>query len=215
MTFQRNTVIVLAAALVAGLVYAPIGNAATMNFADVPHGSADITSYQENDVSAFSPFLVGWVNEPGFAHMNSVGFGSQISFGLVNGGLFGAAGFNFYSNGFSFAGDPPETPPMLTVTGYLDFGAVATASFLISSISGMAQSILLGNAFVGIDQLTITMPSYPFEFCDFACVAIDLDNITLNPVTPAPVPLPASGALLGGAALLLAAAARRGVRRLG
>ncbi len=215
MTFPGNAAIVLGAALAGGLAFAPIGNAATMTFTDVPDGSADLTSYQEDNISAFSPYLVGWVNEPGFAHMNSVGFGSQISFGLLAGGLFDAAGFNFFSNGYSFVGDPPEQPPMLTVTGYLDFGAVATASFLISSISGMAQSIVLGNAFAGIDQLTITMPSYPFEFCDFACVAIDLDNITLNPVTPAPVPLPASGALLGGAALLLAGAGRRGVRRRG
>jgi hypothetical protein len=200
--------------LSAGLAFAAgSATAATMTFGDVPDGSADVTLYQENGITAFSPFLVGWVNEPGFAFMSSAGFGSQIDFTLGNGGLFDASGFDFYSNGYSFAGDPPEQPPMLTVTGYLDFGVVATASFLISSVVGKAQSILLGSAFAGIDQLSITMPSYPFEFCEFDCVAIDLDNITLNAVTPAPVPLPASGAALGGAALLLAAFARRTVRR--
>jgi hypothetical protein len=200
MPIRPYAVLATALSLAAGAA-----TAATMNFETLPDEGAMLKTYSENGITAtaIDDLTLGWFTEPGVAHIDDSGTGFTKGADFTMSGLFDAVGFKIVSNGYFFLDTPPsDPPPTLMVSGFLGGNLVSSTSFLVSSVIGKAQSFLLGSAFAGLDTLRIELRS-PFgqEICDAPCVHFDLDSVTLNPTSPAPVPLPAT-ALLSGAGLL-------------
>lgn len=184
------------------------GLAATMTFDSLPDEGAMLSSYSENGITASGlSGVLAYYTTPGTLHVDDSGTGMTSAVGFTTGKIFDAKGFNLTSLGYNFLETPGPLTDNIFVSGYLGGMLVGSASYLLADVKGTVQSILLGTAFAGIDRLEIAL-SYPAgsAMCDAPCGHFDLNDITLNNVGPAPVPLPATGGLLaivlGGVGLL-------------
>ncbi len=197
----------LAAVAVVAASTAP-GLTATMSFGSLPDEGAMASSYSENGITVSGlDGTLAWFTAPGALHVDDAGTGLASTLRFVTGGLFDAAGFTLTSLGYNFQGKRDRLTDNLFVSGFLGGALVGSASYILEDESGTVQSILLGAAFAGIDRLEIAL-TYPVNrgTCDAPCGHFDLNDVTLNNIAPAAVPLPAGGGLLafvlGGVGLL-------------
>lgn len=200
-----------AGVLAAALSLAVPARAATITFDALPDEGAQLTSYTENGITATAGSgSLAWFTAPGAAHVDDSGTGFTSDITFTTGGVFDAVSFTLTSLGYSMLNAPAPVADNILVTGYAGGNLVAGANYTLSSVVGTVQNILLGPAFASIDALTIRL-LYPRRVtsCGAPCGDFDLNDVTL-----APVPLPASGLLLGAAALALTGGAfRRRSRR--
>ena len=185
-------------------------DAATMNFDALPDEGAQLTTYTENGITANAlGGVLGFFNNPGFAHIDDSGTGFAFGADFTMAGLFDAVGFSLVSFGFNFFERPGPLSDNLFVSGYLGDTQVGSASFALGDAFS-AQSFTLGSAFAGIDRLRIEL-LYPISeaYCDAPCSHFDLDSVTLNAVGIAPVPLPPTLALTAAAGIGLWGLRRR------
>lgn len=138
---------------------------------------------------------------PGALHLDDAGTGLASGALFTTGGIFDVLGFSFVSLGFSFFDVPPEVIGNILIRGFLNGAEVIQNSITLSPVFGTVQDISLGTSFSGLDAFTIEI-LYPNTqaYCDAPCGHLDLDSVSFNGVGPVPVPLPASGLLLGLAA---------------
>lgn len=145
----------------------------------------------------------------GFVHLDDAySYTSGVKF--TTGSTFDVLGFSFISLGFSFYDEAPKVVGNIIIRGFLDGVQVVRDRITMSPVYGTVQDIVLGSAFAGLDAFSIEL-LYPKTkaWCDAPCGHIDLDSVTFGGMTPAPVPLPASGLMLGAGALGLLALRRR------
>ncbi len=185
-------------------------DAATMTFDALPDEGAQLTTYTENGITANAlGGVLGFFNDPGFAHIDDSGTGFAFGADFTMAGLFDAVSFSLVSFGFNFFERPGPLADNLFVSGYLGDTQVGSASFALGDAFS-AQSFTLGSAFAGISRLRIEL-LYPISeaFCDAPCSHFDLDSVTLNGVGIAPVPLPPTLALTAAAGIGLWGLRRR------
>ncbi|MGL4279029.1 MAG: hypothetical protein ACRCS0_01575 [Albidovulum sp.] len=191
----------LAAAMLLGLV-AP-ASATTVTFDNLTDYLVD-EPYVENGVTVTSTTPgEALANEftPGTLHLDDAGTGLASGARFTTGGIFGVTGFSFISLGFNFFDEAPKVIGNIFIRGFLNGSEVAREGFTLSPVFGTVQSYLLGTAFSNLDAFTIEI-RYPRTeaYCDAPCGHLDLDSVSFSGVSPVPVPLPASGLLLGLAA---------------
>ena len=206
--FMLRSSILAAAAMLLATTAAP---AATMTFANLPDEGAQLLGYSENGIKAKAiGGVVAYEGQTGFAHLDDSGTGLASGLDFTTGGLFDAASFDLVSWGYNFWFPPGPLSDNILVTGFLNGSVVSQASFILSDIAGSLQSFTLGSAFAGIDRFRIEL-LYPVNvaMCDAPCGHFDLDNVTLNGVAPALVPLPAGGLLVATGIIALVGAGRR------
>ena len=172
--------------------------AATMSFDNLPDEGASLASYSENGITAtgLSGVLAN-LTGPGSLHMDDAGTAMTSAIRFVTGGLFDAQGFTLTSFGYNFTGKRGRLTDNIFVSGFLGGALVGAASYIMEDESGTVQAVLLGAAFTGIDgrEIALTYPTITGS-CAAPCGHVDRNDVTLNDVTPAPVPLPATGGLL-------------------
>ena len=124
--------------------------------------------------------------------------------------VFDVLRFSFTSLGFSFYDEAPTVTGNIIIRGFLNGTQIVRDHITMSPIYGTVQNIVLDEAFTGLDAFSIEI-LYPVTeaSCDAPCGHINLDEVVFSDIPVAPVPLPASGLLLGAGALGLAAFARR------
>lgn len=193
----------IAAAL---LCCATMAEANTVTFDNLPSYFDVLSSgttgspYVENGVTVTSTQATGvlaWDTAPGLAHIDDSGTDFTSGLMFTMGSAFDAVSFTLTSLGYDFWDIPDPLSDNIFVTGLVGGATVATASFTLSDIYLDVQTFLLGSAFTGLDALLIEL-NYPVNSaaCGAPCGHFDLDEVVL-----APVPLPASALLLGGALL--------------
>ena len=193
--------------------------AATVSFDNLPDYDAVIqgggtgSPYVEKGVTVTSTTPGGILASyftPGAAHLDDSG--TDLTSGLMfrTGALFDVLGFSFTSLGFSFQDEVPTVIGNIMVRGFLNGSQVVRDRVTMSPVFGTVQDIVLGAAFAGLDAFSIEI-LYPKTKapCDAPCGHIDLNSVTFGGMTPAPVSLPASGLMLGAAALGLSGLRRR------
>lgn len=209
---------ILMGAVAAAMLAASAAGAATVTFDDLPDEGEQLESFSEDGVLVTaSGGALAFFGLPGRAHLDDGGTGFASSLSFSTGGKFSAVALEIApsSNAYKVCADPdgiedcsPLSFANVAVTGFADGSTIASDAFDMSAVSGV---FTFGAAFAGLDRLVIGFsppPSAPagrFVFCfDSPCTHFDLDSVTL-----APVPLPASGALLAFALAGLAARVRR------
>lgn len=183
------------------------------SYFDVLSSGTTGSPYVENGVtvtSTQSSSVLAWYTGAGAAHIDDSGtdFTSGLIFTMAS--AFDAVSFTLTSLGYDFLDVPGPLSNNIFVTGMAGGATVATASYTLSDVYLDVQTFLLGSAFTGLDALLIEL-QYPVNtaLCGAPCGHFDLDEVVLAASGPAPVPLPASGLLLGAAILLLSARKRR------
>ncbi len=211
MAFLRNTAAALAASVAFGLAIAPACSAATMNFDELPGEGEQSDSYKENGIRATAlGGALATYNSEGFAHLDDSGTGFAYGIDFTMSGLFDAVGFSLVSAGNELLGERRRKSETFFVSGYLGEVLVSRVGYVLSNIVGTVQSFVLGEAFANISRLRIELVSPRANEIDCApCAHFDLDEVTLEGGDIAPVPLPATGALLGAAGLGLWGIRRR------
>ncbi|MCA0274179.1 MAG: hypothetical protein LCH69_19235 [Proteobacteria bacterium] len=138
---------------------------------------------------------------PGALHLDDAGTGLAAGARFTTGSIFDVLGFSFISLGFTFFDEAPEVIGNILIRGFLNGVEVVRDRVSMSPVLGTVQNINLDSAFSGLDAFTIEV-LYPNTeaWCDAPCGHLDLDSVSFNGVGPVPVPLPASGLLLGLAA---------------
>lgn len=170
--------------------------------------------YRENGftVAPTDPWtLLASYGRAGSAHLDDAG--SDLAAGLsftAGGRLFDVLGFTFLSQGFDAFGELPPIRGNILLSGFLGGRQVVRDHVTLSPVAGTLQTVTLGAAFRGLDTFVIEL-LYPASavYCGAPCGHLDLDEVVFSDIPPAPVPMPASGGLLGAGALGLAAFARR------
>lgn len=154
--------------------------------------------------------LVASDTRPGSVHLDDGGTDHASGLVFTAGTVFDALGFTFESLGFDFLGEQPRVLGSILLTGFLDGRQVVRDHVTMSPVPGTLQTVTLGEAFRGLDTFIIEIlyPSNGWN-CGFPCGHINLDEVVFSDLPVAPVPLPASGLVLGAGLLGLAAAARR------
>ncbi|MFN6952783.1 MAG: hypothetical protein ACK4NE_09370 [Albidovulum sp.] len=209
--------------LSAGVVFAGFtgeGSATTVGFDGIDDYDTAIMNdawgapYRENGftIAPTDPWtLVAGEYGPGAAHLDDSGtdFASGLSF-TAGGTLFDVLSLTFESLGFDFIGRPRQIVGSILLSGFLGGQQVASSQVTMSPISGTFQTVAPGAAFRGIDTFVIEL-LYPSNVrnCGAPCGHLNLDEVVFSDIAVAPVPLPATGLLLGAGALGLAAFARR------
>ncbi len=211
----------LKTAAAASIAIASIGGASatTVTFDKLPDydtvmaGGGTGSPYVEHGVTVTSTTPGGVLASyltPGAAHLDDAG--TDMTSGLMfrTGSVFDVLGFSFTSLGFDFYGETPKMMGNIVIRGFLDGTQVVRERFKMSPVFGTVQDIVLGAGFLGLDGFSIEI-NYPTTeaLCGAPCGHIDLDSVTFGGIAPAPVPLPASGLMLGAAALGLAGLRRR------
>ena len=206
----------LAAASVLCLGMAGAASATTMTFdnlGDNSSGGFDVP-YIENGITAAAidswGGILGGYGTAGAVHLDDSGTGYTSGVMFTTGSVFDVLGFSFTSLGFNFWDEAPNVMGNIFIQGFLNGQKVVQEHITMSPVFGTVQDIVLGAAFAGLDAFSIEI-LYPNTeaFCDAPCGHLDLDSVTFGGIAPSPVPLPASGLLLGAAALGLAGMRRR------
>lgn len=163
---------------------------------DQPYVERGVTVAATSPGDALANFFT-----PGTLHLDDAGTGMASGARFTTGGVFGVLGFSFVSLGFGFLDEAPEVLGNIFIRGFLDGSEVVHERISLSPAFGTVQNIVLGEAFGGLDAFTIEI-LYPHTeaWCDSPCGHLDLDSVSFSGVGPVPVPLPASGLLLGAAA---------------
>lgn len=169
--------------------------------------------YVENGVTVTSTTPGGVLASyfaPGAAHLDDAGTDMTSGVLFRTGAVFDVLGFSFTSLGFDFYDEAPKVMGNIIIRGFLNGAQVVRDRVTMSPVFGTVQDIVLGAGFLGLDAFSIEI-TYPTTeaYCGAPCGHIDLDSVTFGGIAPAPVPLPASGLLLGAAALGLAGLRRR------
>lgn len=157
--------------------------------------------------------IVASESRAGAAHLDDSGTDHASGLSFSNGSVFDVLGFTFVSLGFDFLDEPRKVVGNILLTGFLNGQQVVRDHVTMSPVSGTVQTVTLDAAFHGLDSFMIEILYPNAPNCGAPCGHIDLDEVVFAGLPPAPVPLPASGLLLGAAGLGLAAAARRRRRR--
>jgi len=154
--------------------------------------------------------IVASETRPGAAHLDDSGTDFTAGLTFTAGSVFDVLGFTFHSLGFDFLDEPRKVVGNILLTGFLNGQQVVRDHVTMSPVAGTIQTVTLDAAFRGLDTFVIEI-LYPLNGrnCGAPCGHIDLDEVVFSDIPVAPVPLPASGLLLGAGALGLAAAARR------
>lgn len=199
---MRQVTLIAAAAATLMTAAAGTASATTVTF----DGLVDIlydAPYYENGVTvtATTPGAdLGPFGTPGTVHLDDAySYTSGVMF--TTGSVFDVLGFTFTSLGFAFFDEAPEVVGNILIRGFLDGAQVVRGHVTMSPVYGTVQNIVLDAAFAGLDAFSIEI-LYPNTeaWCDAPCGHIDLDSVTFAGVAPVPVPLPASGLMLGGVA---------------
>ena len=210
----------MSAAMVAMLAAGAAG-AATVTFNELPDEGAQLTSWTEDGILVTGQGGTLAALNAGSAQLDDsgTGFASSLTFSMDR--LFAATSFdilplaNFYELCTDVGEGEVDCAPAsfadVSVTGYADGNVVASDAFDMFGVSGTYS---FSDAFSNLDLLVIgfagiptDLPSGSFLACDDSpCRRFSVDSVTL---TPAVVPLPASGALLAFGIVGLAAACRR------
>ena len=209
-----------ASALCLGLAGA--ASATTMTFDAMPDydtvmsGGGTGSPYVENGINATSTTSGGVMSSyftPGTVHLDDSGTDATSGVMFTTGSVFDVLGFSFTSLGFNFWDETPNVMGNVFIQGFLNGQQVVQEHITMSPVFGTVQDIVLGAAFAGLDAFSIEI-LYPNTeaYCDAPCGHLDLDSVTFGGIAPSAVPLPASGLLLGAAALGLAGMRRRKAR---
>lgn len=207
MVFQSGRAAALCAILgSAGL--AGGASATTVGFGGLTEDLVD-EAYVENGVTVRAT-IPGAVlgGGPGSVHLDDAyAYTSGVIF--TTGGVFDVLGFTFESLGFIFYDEAPRVTGNIIIRGFLNGTQIVRDHITMSPIYGTIQSIVLDAAFTRLDAFSIEI-LYPDTeaSCDAPCGHINLDEVVFSDIPVAPVPLPASGLLLGAGALGLAALGR-------
>lgn len=147
---------------------------------------------------------------PGAVHLDDAGTDMTAGVLFRTGSTFDVLGLSFISLGFDFWDEAPDVIGNIILRGFLNGTQVVRDRVTMSPVFGTVQDIVLGAGFLGLDAFSIEI-IYPTTeaWCGAPCGHIDLDSVTFGGVAPAPVPLPASGLLLGAAGLGLLALRHR------
>ncbi len=145
----------------------------------------------------------------GSAHLDDGGTDFTAGLTFTAGTVFDVLGFTFESLGFDFLDEQRKVVGNILLTGFLDGRQVVRDHVTMSPVAGTIQSVTLDGAFRGLDTFVIEI-LYPLNGrnCGAPCGHINLDEVVFSDIPVAPVPLPASGLLLGAGALGLAALGR-------
>lgn len=170
--------------------------------------------YREDGVTVtpLDPWtLVASYDRAGTAHLDDSGsdFTAGLSF-TAGGALFDVLSFTFESLGFDFFDEQRRVVGNILLSGFLDGRQVVRDRVTMSPVTGTFQTVTLGEAFRGLDTFVIEI-LYPSNGtnCGAPCGHLNLDEVVFSDIPVAPVPLPASGMLLGAGVLAFAAARRR------
>lgn len=200
-----------------GLIGGPAA-ANTVTFDSLPSEAAQLGIYVEGGVTVtpVSGGVVGTHTTSGAAHLDDAGTGFTSGLMFTMGELFDAGSFTVISAGYSFFDSPGEMWNNILVTGMRGGSVVASVGFMMTEIVGASQTFSLGEAFWELDALLIEILYPPTGTTCAPCSHLDLDTVVLegwgipiDPVTPAPVPLPPSVAMMGLAGLALVGIRRR------
>ena len=205
---------VASAAIAMSLASGAAATTVTFDYIDSgTHGGLDLP-YVENGVTVTStdPYggILGSFTTPGALHIDDSPAGYTEGVVFTTGSTFDVLGFSFISLGFNFYDEAPKVVGNIIIRGFLDGVQVVRDRITLSPVFRTVQDIVLDAAFAGLDAFSIEL-LYPKTkaWCDAPCGHIDLDSVTFGGMTPAPVPLPASGLMLGAGALGLLALRRR------
>ncbi|KAB2886239.1 MAG: hypothetical protein F9K34_03060 [Albidovulum sp.] len=210
-----RTAALLAGSVVAGLAEPASARTVTFDYLSPAyydsHGGLDLP-YVENGVTVTStdPFggILSEFTMAGALHIDDAPAGFTEGVIFTTGSTFDVLGFSFVSLGFAFFDEAPTVTGSILIRGFLDGVQVVRDHVTMSPVFGTAQDIVLDSAFAGLDAFSIEL-IYPDTRanCDAPCGHIELDSISFGGI--APVPLPASGLLLGAGVLAIAAWRRR------
>jgi hypothetical protein len=214
-----NSLVTAAAAAFFAIAGVDAASATTVTFDKLPDYDTVMldggtgSPYRENGVTATSTTPGGVLSSyfaPGAAHLDDGGTDMTAGVRFTTGSTFDVLGFSFTSLGFGFYDEAPTVIGNIIIRGFLDGAQIARDRITMSPIYGTVQDIVLGAAFAGLDAFSIEIlyPTTEVQ-CDAPCGHIDLDSVTFGGIAPVPVPLPASGLMLGAAALGLLALRRR------
>jgi hypothetical protein len=208
--------ILVKAAVAALFVITSVGaaSATTVTFDNLPDYDTVLmdggsgSPYVENGVTVTSTTPGGVLASyftAGAVHLDDAGTDMTSGVLFQTGSVFDALGFSFTSLGFDFYDEAPTVIGNIIIRGFLNGAQVVRDRITMSPVFGTVQDIVLGAGFLGLDAFSIEI-TYPNTgaYCGAPCGHIDLDSVTFGGIAPAPVPLPASGLLLGAAALGLA-----------
>lgn len=216
-----RTDLATAAGLAVGIATGAAGaaSAATVTFTGLPDEGGQLTTWNEDGILTTAQGGALAAEQPGSAHLDDGGTGFASALTFSTGGLFAATSFDILpsSNEYELCQDlgegeldcDPYGFANVQVTGYADGALVASDAFDMFAANG---SYVFDDAFADLDLLVIgfaplptDLPSGSFLSCDDSpCTHYSVDNVIL-----APVPLPASGALLAFGVVVLAAGYRR------
>ncbi len=208
-----------AGAAIIAIATACAASATTVTFDTLPDydtvlsGGGTGSPYVEKGVTVTSTTPGGVLASyftPGAVHLDDAGTDMTSGVLFRTGSTFDVLGFSFISLGFDFYDEAPTVIGNIILRGFLNGVQVVRDRVTMSPVFGTVQDIVLGAGFLGLDGFSIEI-TYPTTgaFCGAPCGHIDLDSVTFGGIAPVPVPLPASGLMLGAAALGFLAVRRR------
>lgn len=218
MTYECSKAVVLSAVLgFAGLAGA--ASATTVGFDGVDDYDTAMmndawgVAYVENGVTVTptDPWtLAASDTRAGSVHLDDGGTDFTAGLTFTAGSVFDVLGFTFESLGFDFLDEQRKVVGNILLTGFLNGQQVVRDHVTMSPVAGTIQTITLDAAFRGLDTFVIEI-LYPLNGrnCGAPCGHINLEEVVFSDIPVAPVPLPASGLLIGAGLLGLAAVARR------
>lgn len=198
--------------------------AATMTFDNLTDPFA--TSYSENGITATGDGDMGMYST-GSVHIDDGGTSapSQVTFTMAA-GAFDAVSFDLRPIGFYLEYTDPAgnlSMPSWANVQVQGFSGINLVSSLTFDMGQTPTTITLNSMFRNLTSLTIgilfpdwiyqNLPANASVYCDSPCSHFEIDNVTLNAVNPAPVPLPAGLPLAASGLAVLAGLARRRSRR--
>lgn len=207
---MRATMMSMAAA---AMLAAGAAGAATLTFDALPDEGSQLTSWTEDGVLVTAQGGTLAALTPGSAHLDDSGTGLAQSLSFSTGSLFAATSFDILpsSNEYELCTDlgegevdcSPSSFANVSVTGYANGLEVASDAFDMYAVNG---TYVFSDAFRDLDLLVIGFADAPSNLvCDDSpCTHYSVDSVTL-----APVPLPASGAMLALGIVGLGATYRR------